>query len=180
MFEEYVIGDNESFNLLEKKTLASGSTTTTFSNLSGDSTLVYKVMLNLQIVASGSDVKLGVRFNSINTGYDSMEDYDGTAAGGGTVGDGTYYQIVRSTHGLTTNINGIGYIFPNKTYNPGTYKSGFGTFMLYVPGTAILKMNTGFNWGNANEITTMTFYTIGSGSMNGNIRLSKMAPTWGD
>lgn len=181
MFEEYVIGDNESFNLLEKKTLPSSSTTTTFSNLLGDSTLLYRLIINLKITTSGSETKLGLRFNTSATGYNSTEDYSGKYNGGGTTGNGTYLQLCRSFDNANTYIDGIYYIFPNKNVNQGGYRSGFGNYNIYVPGTSIIMTKNSGHWSNtSDQITGITIYRVGSGTISGQIRLSKMAPTWGD
>lgn len=182
MFEEYVIGDNESFNLIDRKTLSSGSTTTTFSGLSGENTLIYKIYYSLKITPSGADTSLALKLNSSTSGYDSTEHYSGTYHGHAIVGGGTYIQITRTTNHVVGYVNGVFYLYPSKTHNIGGYRCGNGSGTIYAPGTAFLNMECSGNWNDTtNEITSITIYTSGgSGVMEGKIRLSKMAPTWGD
>jgi hypothetical protein len=179
MFEEYVIGDNESFNLLKKESITNG-TTKTFSNLLGDQTFMYRIYYNLTITPSaGNDSILALRFNG-DTGnnYDTAEHYSGTAHSGSVLTPVNLIELSRTTNTTTTHINGWAYVFSDKDDQPGGYRSVRSWSNVYAPGTALMMLDTGGNWINTtSEITSMTILCT-NGTMSGKFRISKMSPTW--
>jgi len=179
MFEEYVIGDNESFNLLTKESITSG-TTKTISNLLGDSTFMYRLYYNLTITPqAGTDSILMLRFNGDSgNNYDTAEHYSGTAHSGGVLVPVNMIQLSRTTNTTITHINGWAYIFANHADQPGGYRSVRSWSNIYAPGTALMMLDTGGNWVNTtSEITSITL-SCSTGTMTGKFRLSKMSPTW--
>lgn len=156
--------------LIESKTLAAGTTTTTFSNLNGDVDGEYLLRgVNIIFASSGSsEYSLMAQFNGDTTAsnYVSKRKYFGAAEGIQTL---AFFLLVNNIGGTGSTGFFEAQIFP-KT---GVQRIGFSKGVGYSPGDQYSVLAS-CKWTNTTDnITAMTIATNGS-SFSGTLNLYKM------
>lgn len=159
--------------LIEKKTLPAGTTTTTFSNLNGDSDKLYYITGELSLVRPGTDVIISVQPNSDNT----SSNYTGvllTWARGQNATRANLPSIETGLRLCQTRIEDINNFFHAYLYS----KSGKNRKYTSTPhGFGSSEVNAfiiSSQWLNNSDNITNLKFVITSGSFSGEIKLYKM------
>jgi hypothetical protein len=157
--------------LIESKTIDSGTTNVTFSNLNGNNDELYLISFDLNIVVSSGRRFLRVQPNSDSaTNYNSHRTIFGTANVSDSP-DGSYMPICDTDGNYNTKNQGFAYLWA-KT---GEYR----LLMSDSVFTSTAHSNRGTvswmgNWKNSADNITSLKFIISGGSFGGKIKLYKM------
>lgn len=179
MYDEQVIGDADTFNIVDKVTLGAEASHT-FTNLSGETNQVFKLDYCIKANPNNTSNKIfGAQFNSdtSGSGYQYAEDYGGASSGGNS---GTYSlaQFARTMGSVESRIYGTTYIYSYLDL-PDSYRAWRGQSFVRAIGTGNFIMNCGGYWvtDTTNELETIKVM-VNADTMTGDIILWKKSITW--